>query len=88
MSEIKVIEYGLGDNDEFGVYAISLVDEPAIEVDFVALKKDTVLLARVEDDEKRMLYGAALIPDQPILRYDKNGEKYFIKYSKETIEKT
>ena len=40
MSDVKVIEYGLGDNDEFGVYAISLVDQPAIEVDFVALKKD------------------------------------------------
>ena len=88
MSDVKVIEYGLGDNDEFGVYAISLVDQPAIEVDFVALKKDNILLARVEDGEKRMLYGPALIPDQPILRYDKNGEKYFIKYSKDTIEKT
>lgn len=87
-NEIKVIEYGLGDNDEYGVYAISLVDEPAIEVDFVALNKDRILLARVQDGEKRMLYGPALIPNQAIVRYDKQGQKYFIKYSPETIEKT
>lgn len=86
--EVKVIEYGLGDNDEYGVYAISLVDEPAIEVDFVALNKDRILLARVQDGEKRMLYGPALIPNQAIVRYDKQGQKYFIKYSPETIEKT
>jgi hypothetical protein len=35
-----------------------------------------------------MLYGPALIPNQPIVRYDGNGEKYFITYSKETIEQT
>jgi hypothetical protein len=87
-NEIKVIEYGLGENDEYGVYAISLVDEPAIEVDFVALNKDRILLARVQDGEKRMLYGPALIPNQAIVRYDKQGQKYFIKYSPETIEKT
>jgi hypothetical protein len=87
-NEVKVIEYGLGDNDEYGVYAISLVDEPAIEVDFVALNKDRILLARVQDGEKRMLYGPALIPNQAIVRFDKNGQKYFIKYSPETIEKT
>jgi hypothetical protein len=87
-NEVKVIEYGLGDNDEYGVYAISLVDEPAIEVDFVALNKDRILLARVQDGEKRMLYGPALIPNQAIVRYDKQGQKYFIKYSPETIEKT
>jgi hypothetical protein len=57
-------------------------------VDFVALSKANLLLARVEDGEKRMLYGPALIPNQPIVRYDGNNEKYFITYSKETIEQT
>ena len=86
-NEIKLIEYGLGEDDSnMGVYAVSLVSEPAIMVDFVALSKQNLLLARVEDGEKRMLYGPALIPNQPIVRYDGNGEKYFITYSKETID--
>jgi hypothetical protein len=71
-----------------GVYAVSLVSEPAIMVDFVALSKQSLMLARVEDGEKRMLYGPALIPNQPIVRYDGNGDKYYITYSKETIEQT
>jgi hypothetical protein len=87
--KLKLIEYGLGEEeDNMGVYAVSLVSEPAIMVDFVALSKSNLLLARVEDGEKRMLYGPALIPDLPIVRYDGNGEKYFITYSKETIEQT
>jgi hypothetical protein len=91
MSEdkLKLIEYGLGEEeDNMGVYAVSLVSEPAIMVDFVALSKANLLLARVEDGEKRMLYGPALIPNQPIVRYDGNNEKYYITYSKETIEQT
>jgi hypothetical protein len=87
--KLKLIEYGLGEEeDNMGVYAVSLVSEPAIMVDFVALSKANLLLARVEDGEKRMLYGPALIPNQPIVRYDGNNEKYFITYSKETIEQT
>jgi hypothetical protein len=91
MSEdkLKLIEYGLGEEeDNMGVYAVSLVSEPAIMVDFVALSKANLLLARVEDGEKRMLYGPALIPNQPIVRYDGNNEKYYITYSKDTIEQT
>lgn len=87
--KLKLIEYGLGEEeDNMGVYAVSLVSEPAIMVDFVALSKSNLLLARVEDGEKRMLYGPALIPNRPIVRYDGNNEKYFITYSKETIEQT
>lgn len=87
--KLKLIEYGLGEEeDNMGVYAVSLVSEPAIMVDFVALSKANLLLARVEDGEKRMLYGPALIPNQPIVRYDGNNEKYYITYSKDTIEQT
>jgi hypothetical protein len=87
--KLKLIEYGLGEEeDNMGVYAVSLVSEPAIMVDFVALSKAHLLLAQVEDGEKRMLYGPALIPNQPIVRYDGNGEKYYITYSTQTIEQT
>jgi hypothetical protein len=87
--KLKLIEYGLGEEeDNMGVYAVSLVSEPAIMVDFVALSKSHLLLAQVEDGEKRMLYGPALIPNQPIVRYDGNGEKYYITYSTQTIEQT
>ena len=66
-------------------YAISLVEEPAIEEDFVALakQKEQILF---ESNEKHMIYGAVLVPDKDI--YRNNGEQeYFISFTKESIEK-
>lgn len=75
------------DEDESEVFAISLVEEPAIESDFVYLnsnkKNDYVAL---ETNEHHMIYGAALRPDFPIYRYDGESE-YYIEFSKKAIEK-
>ncbi len=39
MKKIKVIEYGIDEGGLLGVYAISVVEQPAIGVDFVALSE-------------------------------------------------
>tara|TARA_B100000424_G_scaffold170510_1_gene131328 strand:+ start:10307 stop:11821 length:1515 start_codon:yes stop_codon:yes gene_type:complete len=71
------------DNDFAGIEAISIVEYPAIEEDFIALKEQQIQLAEV-DSEKRILMGAALIPDRKIFR--KSGDKeYFIYFSKDTV---
>jgi hypothetical protein len=87
MEEVKVIEYTIDDSGYLGVNAISLVENPAIEVDFVALSKQHVKQAAIEDGERKMLYGAVMIPDQLIPRVNGMGEMYYCKYSKETINK-
>ena len=82
----KIKKYKVGMNSE--TYAISLVEAPAIESDFVALAKDEAEKMQVflESEEKHMLYGAALIPDKDI--YRNNGEnEFYINFSKESIEK-
>ena len=72
------------------VYAISLVDEPAIEVNYVHLKKDNkakkVVFLEDEAKEKHMIVGPVLIPDMPIYR-NQDGEEFYIQFSKESIEK-
>ena len=72
-----------------GVSAISLVESPAIESDFIALKKEDI--AKIEfatvDQEKRIVMGAVLIPEKPILRLDEQGEPFHIFFAKETIRK-
>ena len=72
------------------VYAISLVDEPAIEVNYVHLKKDSkakkVVFLEDEAKEKHMVVGPVLIPDMPIYRYQ-DGEEFYIQFSKESIER-
>lgn len=71
--------------DMAGIDAISIVENPAIEEDFIALKASTVELASI-DSEKRILMGAALVPDKKILRRNAEGE-YYIFFSKETVRR-
>ena len=75
------------ESEEFsGIEAISVVESPAIEEDFIALKnEDKIRLAEVSK-EKRLLLGAALIPGRPI--YRKSGDhEFYIYFSKETVAK-
>lgn len=74
----------------FGVEAISLVREPAIEVNWVAFSKEgrtqAVHLAQI-DEEQRTLVAPALIPDLKIVRFDKeNDEEYDVYFSKDTVK--
>ena len=84
---MKIIELILDEENEIaGVEAISVVENPAIEEDFVALANQEVKLAEV-DKEKRILMGALLVPNKPI--YRRNGEEeYYVYFSKDTIRKT
>jgi hypothetical protein len=82
---MKIVELFLDDNEESGIEAISIVESPAIESDFIALKSDEVKLAEV-DKEKKILMGALLIPNKPIYRKTE-GEEYYIYFSKETVLK-
>jgi hypothetical protein len=83
---MKIIELILDEEqDDIGVEAISIVESPAIESDFVALKNQEIKLAEV-DKEKKILMGALLIPNKPIYRNGSEGE-YYIYFSKDTIVK-
>lgn len=83
---MKIIELILDETEELnGIEAISIVESPAIEEDFVALKSDEIKLAEVSN-ERRILMGALLIPNKPI--YRRNGEdEYYIYFSKDTVLK-
>ena len=83
---MDIIELFIDENDQFsGIQAISVVENPAIEEDFIALKNQELKLAEV-DAEKKILMGAALIPNKPI--YRKNTDKeYYIYFSKKTVKK-
>jgi len=83
---MKIIELIIDEtNEDYGVEAISVVENPAIEIDFVALKKHEVLLKA--DDEKKILLGAGLVPNKQIYRFDESIGEYYIWFSKDTIRK-
>ena len=83
---MKIVELILDEEQELaGIEAISVVESPAIEEDFVALKAEEIKLAEV-DKERRILMGALLIPNKPI--YRRSGEdEYYIYFSKDTVLK-
>jgi hypothetical protein len=83
---MKILELIIDEDAElYGIDAISLVDAPAIELDFIALKSDRVEFA-VQDAEKRILIGPALVPDKPI--YRRNGEEeFYVYFSKKTVRR-
>ena len=84
--DYKVYELFIEEDNEFsGVEAISIVEEPAIEEDFVALKAHKIEMAEVDTD-KRILMGPALIPDRKIYRRN-DEEEYYIFFSKDTVRK-
>ena len=83
---MDIIELFIDENDEVsGIEAVSIVENPAIEEDFVALKSQEFKFAEV-NKEKRILMGAALIPNKPIYRANEENE-YYIYFSRDTVRK-
>ena len=77
------------DSSELTIDAISLVSQPAIEVDFVYFgkEKNNLTLAKVDED-KKMLVSPALIPNKQIYRYDASKDQdYYVFFSKDTVQK-
>jgi len=70
-----------------GIDAISIVEHPAIESNFIALKdeKQQVKFAEVDTD-KRILMGPALVPNKPIYRRDGDKE-FYVYFSEKTIRR-
>ena len=83
----KIIELVIDENDETsGIDAVSVVSSPAIEENFIALKKHEVELKEI-DAEKRILMGAALVPNKHIYRRNEKDEEYYIYFSEKTVRK-
>ncbi len=83
---MDVIELVIDDEDAIGVEAISLVEHPAIEEDFIALKNQKTEFKTIDKD-KRIVVGLALIPNKPI--YRKSGDnEYYVFFSRKTVRKS
>ena len=87
---MRIVELILDDQQmASGIDAISIVEAPAIESNFIALKSHEMKFAQV-DAEKRILMGPVLIPDKPIYRKQvMNGEmqEFYVYFSKDTVRK-
>jgi hypothetical protein len=73
-------------NDNCGVERISLVDYPAVEVDFLAFASDIKQIMFSANEEKHIITGVLLRADYPIYRNDSQLGEYYIKFDRETIK--
>ncbi len=83
MKKKKLYKVGI-DSETF---AISLVENPAIEETLVALEEQKEMKVQLANEEKYMVYSAVLVPDKPIYRRSEDGDEYYIEFTKESIEK-
>ena len=67
-----------------GVFGISLVHDPAMQGQFIALSKEKVKFSAV-DEEKRILIGLVLEPNKPIYR-NQNGHEFNILFDEDTVK--
>ena len=83
---MRIIELIIDEEQENGIDAISIVEHPAIEENFIALNQNKEYKFEEVSKEKRILMGALLVPNKVIFRKDKDDE-YYIFFTKQTIRK-
>lgn len=80
---MKVYEAVFNEQEQAGVFAVSLVENPAMQDEWIALSEHKIELTSVDDD-KKLLLGASLIPDKKIYR-NQNGHEFYLTFSADTI---
>ena len=83
---MRLFELFIEDEDVDEIFAVSLVETPAIESDFVFFDKEKVEFQSVNKEE-RLVMGPILIPNKKILRVDALGQPYEVFFKPETVKR-
>ena len=86
MQQYKVYNIEFDEVNDYGLMGISFVDYPAICENFVYFSKQEEPQLFI-NAEKHEVVSPVLIPGQLILRISPDGERYYVRWPKETIEK-
>lgn len=82
-----IYELVIEDPEKDEITAISLVETPAIEYDFVYFDKQEEVKFASLNEEKRLVMGPILVPDKKIIRVDGEGKPYWVYLTADTIKK-
>lgn len=74
------------DDPELHMTAISLVDYPAVEKDFMCFKEQHKLDFTVQNEDQHLIFGPAILCDVPIYRYSPTDGEYYVRFTREAIE--
>lgn len=84
---MKVFYIKINDEDVTGIDAISLVDMPAVEKNFLCFSEEKQPVKMKFDNSKHIITGVVCLADTPIYRYNEFYGEYYVVFTKETIEK-
>lgn len=84
---MKVFYIRVNDEDITGIDAISLVDMPAVEKNFLCFSEEKQPVKMKFDNSKHIITGVVCLADTPIYRYNERMGEYYVVFTKETIEK-
>lgn len=84
---MKVFYIRINDEDVTGIDAISLVDMPAVEKNFLCFSEEKQPVKMKFDNSKHIITGVVCLADTPIYRYNEFYGEYYVVFTKETIEK-
>lgn len=82
--DLPIIELTLEELEQ-GIDATALVENPAIQRNWMAFKEQKDFKFKTHNEDKRILAGALMVADFPMYR-NMNGKEFFVKFSSETIE--
>ena len=80
---VYLLELDENGNAQYGLQDVALVESPAYESNFLKFEKEKVLFS-IQDEEKRIICGAVMIPDKLVYR-EENGKPFYVGATKETI---
>ena len=84
MEKLPVIYLTIDDDHDTGLDAISLVDRPAIERNWMAFAKKQKFAL---NEEKKIVSGICMTADYPIYRKDEDGREYYVVFDSDSIRK-
>lgn len=86
--EIPVYKMELDPNEpKLGMKIMSMVDAPAIMVNWVKFKDSNQVKFAIDSEEQRIVFAPALIPDMPIYR-NVGGKEFYLTIDAPTIQET
>lgn len=81
--ELPIYKIVINPEDETGLSAVSLVDLPAVEKDFILFGKETMLFH--SDEERQIISGIAILADTPIYRRSETRGEYYVVFQADTV---
>lgn len=85
MKDLPIFQANV-DEEGTGMFVVSLVSDPAVEVSWQLFDKAKQTF-KVENPDLQLITGVVMLADVPIYRYDPSYGEYYIMFSKDTIEK-